>query len=351
MNNEEIINSNRMPNLDLLRLVSIYFMVCIHYIGWGGIASSNPTNYLNYALAGGIALAGNVCVNIFYLLSGYFLNIYDESNRWRKHALQIWIPTLIYSVLIPTSLAFFGFIKLNFIQRILTFVPLLSNQYWFSTIFIATILLRPFICYGIKNMDIKVVSRLVVILILIDIIQPIFGFNAFSNTGYSLLHALTMILLGYWIKLTSFKIKASLSLVAYLLPVVLAAGIIIASLYLAGDRNRTIGDYNSILIVIASIGLFTLFQNLKIKMTIFSKLSPYIFGVYLINDNPYGRDFLWQTILRSKDFYNSPYWFVHFLLSTITFTLFALLIEYLRIKLFKFIQTQFIDRRLLKWLT
>lgn len=26
----------RYNNLDLLRLVSIYFVVCIHYVGWGG---------------------------------------------------------------------------------------------------------------------------------------------------------------------------------------------------------------------------------------------------------------------------------------------------------------------------
>lgn len=32
-----------------------------------------------------------------------------------------------------------------------------------------------------------------------------------------------------------------------------------------------------------------------------------VFGVYLLNDHPYAREFLWQKIFHCKKFYNSVY--------------------------------------------
>ena len=87
--------------------------------------------------------------------------------------------------------------------------------------------------------------------------------------------------------------------------------------------------------VIQSIAFFLFFKELKIKKVSFSKLSPYIFGVYLLNDNAYAREFLWQKVFHCRNFYESDFLPVHFIVTVIVFFVIALIIEYLRINLWK----------------
>lgn len=102
---------------------------------------------------------------------------------------KVWIPTAIYSISIPLILVAMGEISLNTKQIIYLFFPVLSNQYWFSTVFIAVTLLLPFLGKLLKVLDRNYLMKLMIILLLIDCIQPMLGCNAFSNIGYGLLHA------------------------------------------------------------------------------------------------------------------------------------------------------------------
>lgn len=65
----------------------------------------------------------------------------------------------------------------------------------------------------------------------------------------------------------------------------------VPSVMFTGDRIRTIVNYNSPLMVLQLIAFFLFFMNIKIKKVHFSKISPHIFGVYLLNDNAYAREF------------------------------------------------------------
>lgn len=48
----------RSENIDLLRLIAMIFIVCIHYVGWGAASSRNIT-FFNLAFTGGVAVACN----------------------------------------------------------------------------------------------------------------------------------------------------------------------------------------------------------------------------------------------------------------------------------------------------
>ena len=34
-------------SIDLLRIISIFFVVCVHYVGWGGLASTSDVSKIN----------------------------------------------------------------------------------------------------------------------------------------------------------------------------------------------------------------------------------------------------------------------------------------------------------------
>ena len=330
----------RNENVDLLRLISIIFIVCIHYVGWGGAASTSDILPLNFAFTGGIAVACNCAVNCFYMISGYYINGDETFETCKKRIIKVWIPTFLYSVGIPMILLIVGEISLNIKQIIYLFFPVMSNQYWFSTVFIATTLVLPYLGQLLNGINREYLLKLVIILILIDCVQPLLGCNAFSNIGYGILHSTTMYVIGYTIKREQVKIKRIHCGAAFLICVVSIGMITVASVMLIGDRIRTIADYNSPLMVLQSVAFFLFFMNIKIKKVHFSKISPYIFGVYLLNDNAYAREFLWQKIFHCQDFYSSYLLPLHFIITVFIFVVIALTIEYLRINIWKRIRSK-----------
>ena len=304
----------------------------------GGIASTDNTNFINYAFSGGIAVACNCAVNCFYMISGYFIVGNESIGTMHKRILKVWVPTFIYSVTIPLLLFFMGDIELTIKQIIMLFLPIMGNQYWFSTCFIAVTLLLPFFAPTLSKMDDKCLLKLVCVLIFLDSVQPILGYNAFSNIGYGLLHAVTMYVIGYFLKRKAVRVKASYCIICFVLCIIVIGMITVLSIRFLGDRNRTIADYNSILMIIQSVALFCLFKNINIKRLNFSKFAPYVFGVYLLNDNQYAREFLWKKIFHCSDFYSSKWMPIHFFIVTILFVVCALGIEWIRINSWKCIK-------------
>ena len=258
----KVYETGRMENLDFLRLISIFFVVCIHYVGWGGIANADGVSMVNFALSGVVAVACNCAVNCFYMISGYFCDVgrVQKQNIFFDHAKRsikkVWFPTLFYSVLIPLLLIFSGIIELSASQTVMTFLPVMGNQYWFATCYIALMALSPFIARAMYRMEDKDLKWLVAVLFFLDCIQPVLGYNAFSNIGYGLLHAVTMYVIGYTIKKKEIRLKSLYCVVAFIASVGLIGLVTVLSIKLTGDRNRTIADYNSILMVIQSVAFF-----------------------------------------------------------------------------------------------
>ena len=321
----------------MLRLICMWFVVCIHYVGWGGIAGADNVPVLNLAFSGGVAVAFNCAVNCFYMISGYFISGNETLQRIGRRALKVWVPTFLYSVTIPLLLLAVGAISMSGNQIAYLFFPIIGNQYWFSTVFIAMTMLLPYIGKALCRCSEKELVILCGLLLFFDAIQPM-GVNAFANIGYGILHAATMYVIGYAIKCFSWRIKSIHAVLIYAGCVSIIGAITILSMELTGDRNRTIADYNSILMIVQFVALFMFFLNLNISKIRFSKLAPYVFGVYLLNDNQYAREFLWHKVFHTDEYYASPMMPVHFLVSTIAFLMVAMAVEYLRINLWKMIR-------------
>lgn len=326
---------NRNENMDMLRFVAILFVVCIHYVGWGGIASASNVPIINFAFAGGVSVACNCAVNCFYMISGFFIREIETLKSCKRKVYKIWVPTFLYSVLIGLLLMFSGNITLTTKQIVFLFFPVFGNQYWFSTCFIAMTMFLPYLARMLSQLDKKMFLLFVGILIVWDSVIPAIGVNAFGNIGYSILHTLTMYMIGYTIHRLDINLKKVYCILIFVGCVVLIGGITIGSIYITGDRNRTIADYNSIPMIIQSDALFLFFKGLNNVKLKFSKLAPYVFGVYLLNDHPYAREFLWQKIFHCKKFYNSVWLPLHCIGSVLVFVVIALMIEYIRINIGK----------------
>ncbi len=195
------------------------------------------TGLFNLGVAGGIAVACNCAVNCFYMISGYMINGTEEIKKIPKRVLKVWIPTLSYSVMIPILLQLFGRIHLTIKEDLFLFIPFMSNQYWFSTCFIAMAVLLPFISKLLVVLSKGELQFLILSLVLLDCIQPVLGMNAFSNIGYGVMHAMTMYVIGYYLKQYPLKMKTWVYGLTFITCVGIIGVITILSIKFTGDRN------------------------------------------------------------------------------------------------------------------
>ena len=326
--------NKRKSNFELLRLVAMMMVITVHYIGWGGAANNTEIGEVNFFIAGILAVLSQVCVNCFYLISGYFLKT-GENINWKK-GIEFWCVVVFYSIIVPIILVLSGYLSKSDIKITNILFPIITNQYWFASIFLIIILVSPLVGKMILTLSEKQIRNLLIVLILFESFQPMFFHNATGEMGYGILHAITMVIIGNYIRRINFSFKKSwMGMVIYFISIGIGAFINIGWLIFFGERNKIILDYNSPVVIIASVALFVFFKQLKFQNTIVNKISPYIFAVYLINDNSYMRSVVYTDILHSDNFYHNEYFVIHYILSVFSFMLIGFVVDIIREKIFK----------------
>lgn len=99
--------------------------------------------------------------------------------------------------------------------------------------------------------------------------------------------------------------------------------------FLIFNKDYAYKDYSSyyffsqdkITFLLISIFLFCFFATMKErKNKIINLIASSTFGVYLIHDNPYIRNYIWKELFKVSSYINSPYLFLYSIL--ITFSVF-----------------------------
>lgn len=291
----------RMANLELLRIVSMMLVVTLHFLGKGDNLPELAEEHLGtigYA-AWGLESLAIVAVNLYMLISGYFL---IESSFKVKRLLQLLLQICFYSFGVAVIAAAFGYLPeeyftLHYLQMIL--LPVSMHHYWFMTAYVYMYIVSPLISAGIKQLSKRQMQIVIVLLIAVfsavKSVAPII-LGADMN-GYDFDWYLCVFVIAAYIRLYGipfFKNKRR-SLLVYLLS---AAGIFgvtmaIRFVYLWRDDLGTIlticYSYNHILVLTAAVGLFYFFYHLRLKEGVFSrivcKIAPYTLGVYLWHEN------------------------------------------------------------------
>ncbi|WP_279167038.1 hypothetical protein [Thomasclavelia cocleata] len=151
--------------------------------------------------------------------------------------------------------------------------------------------------------------------------------NAIGEQGYGLIHAVTVLTIGFYMKKYPINIRKNYYMVLGFLGYIFAGGLNLGWYYIFGERNKIIMDYNSIFILISSVCIFMILKDIKIKNNLISKIATYIFSVYLINDHPAMREVLYTFIYKCQLFYNSNFMIIHYFIFIISFFVLSLLIS------------------------
>jgi len=303
------IKETRNYGLDLLRIVAMFMIVCLHINSHGGLLSV-PTGgkdvFYYFSWAGNAICIG--AVNMFVLISGYFLvNQTFRLQRIVKLVLQVWFYSWIIGV-IAFARGSTGLLSLDTIKALF---PISFGQYWFVAAYIGMCLLSPVLNRLIHSLSQK--QHLCVVFLLVGMTCLWYDILPMANPfwigeGSNLMWFLVLYFIAAYIRLYINVERVRHTFTVYLFAsFVLVLSMLVLS-YLS-DRVSLLTEYsltgyyyryNSIFVLIASVALFLTFAKLKIKKAVLVKLiryvSPIVIGVYLIHDNAYLRNVIWNEL-------------------------------------------------------
>ncbi|MCM1048759.1 MAG: acyltransferase family protein [Clostridiales bacterium] len=295
------VSTPRLANMELLRIVSMLFVVVLHFL-WKGdcLTPLSQSEIPAYGyLAWGLESFAIVAVNVYMLLSGYFL---VESSFKVKRLLTLILQLWFYSIGVGVVAAAFGYISeegfsIYYLAQLC--LPISTNHYWFMTAYVFMYLFAPVLAQGLKRLTKRQFQTVLVLTICaFSLIKSVVPIKLASDMGgYDCIWYLCIFMIAAYIRIYGipFFKGAVRSLLVYLASAACIFGIsfLLRFVYMNTGKLENIldicYDYNHILVLMASVALFYCFYYIKIKngalSRIICRIAPYTLGVYLWHEH------------------------------------------------------------------
>ena len=356
----------RQSNFELMRIISMFFIVVWHIIVHGGLLY-NTTGF-NHFLIQLILCIIVVHVNSFILISGYFQ--YKKSFSLRKF-FSVFNAAWFYKACIMLIFVIFGIITISKWDFVETILPI-DIGYWFIATYLALYVLSPFLNKIINNVTKKEFQKLLLILfILLSLLPFITKQEEFANNGSNIISFIMLYFMGAYLSkfpirkekvlknISNFKYKMILLVIIFLMIVINLLYWKFAD-YFDGSANNFISYlcdvyknshllYNNPVIIIQSICYFLLFSTFNFKNRFINNISPLMFGIYLIHDNRNMRVKIYDWLnVTSSDYYGSVNLLLYIFITAIFIFVVGALIEFVRQKIVNLICRKFLFRAQIK---
>lgn len=347
---------NRNIKIEALRFVSMIMIMILHYFNQGHVLQlTNPDDSL-YSLVWVIEGICYISVNIYMLISGYFLS--EKKYSWRR-LINFYSTVFFYSLTLSIGLQLFHKVNLDF-KTILSVFPIVgSRSNWFVSVYFAILLISPFLNNIINSINQILYKRmLLIIFCLFSFIPTIFFWNdQFNvNDGYSILWYCFLYLLSAYVKKYGIQVRLWKLIIMILSIFFLPISKIVIVKYLTStplsSADNTLYAYNSVPVFLASFAVFILVINNSEKPRekkrfydpIILFLGKVSFAVFFIHSFVLIRNRLW-VFLGSEKYIGSPLLFLHAIISILLIYAICSVIDTCKSLMFKYCR---IDSLLLK---
>lgn len=311
MNNNVLPSKRRNSSIELLRIISMVMIMFYHFAIHGHFDFATASVSVSRLWLNFISMGGKIGVDLFVLISGYYL-ISDTKSLNFKKILKLWGQVFFYSVVIYVLTCAFGISQFSFTDLIKCIFPITFSQWWFASTYFVLYFLHPFINKFLRSISKKAYQSLLLLLIVFWSVIPTLTATKFESN--SLLWFMLLYAISGYIKLYGLnpKIKNNQYVIIFAVVSILTylSGIAIT---VAGVKFKSVAShftyfYNQekINVLIICVSLFMIFINLKMNyhkwINIIASAS---FGVYLIHDDNFLRTFIWKDLFNVSSFEGS----------------------------------------------
>ena len=294
MSKENCILRERNVGIDLLKILAMYMIVMWHILGHGGIINSAEAFSLNYKIVWLIKICASCAVNVYAIISGYV-------TLGRKYSIndliKLWGKVVFYTISITLVLFTIGIVPFGIKTLLKSFLPILTNAYWYFTAYVVLFLFIPILNKAVLECEKKELRNgMVLLFVLFSVITTFFERDLFHlNRGYSAVWLIYLYLIGAYIKKyeDDFKYISNFKCVVGI--VLMVAIMWVVKCIPQTCEIQSIIEYVSPTVFIMSIFYVLLFKNFSVNdknNKIIKTISNATFSIYLIHDNNLIRKFL-----------------------------------------------------------
>jgi len=195
-------NIQRQSNFEILRIIAM-IMIIFHHIAVHSNFSSpimTVSLYIKF-----IQMGGKIGVNIFVLITGYFL-INTERIKINK-ILKLWGQMFFYALLIYVIFIMSGLKEFEIKTFIKTLFPIMNETWWFASVYFLLYIISPFLNIVLKNIDRNTYKKMIWFMLGLWCIMPTFKYE--GNQFNSLIWFVVLYCISGYIRLYSDDWKIS----------------------------------------------------------------------------------------------------------------------------------------------
>ena len=317
-------SKERQSNFELMRIISIIFIILCHTIGHGNVFNNcqNPSLRILLDIIFFIII---VHVNSFLILTGYFQS---NSTFKRKKAFKLIFQSVTYSFVIFTIAVILGLVKNhNIVMFIENALPSSVADYWFISCYLIVYIFSDYLNIFINRISKDEYKKfLLVAFLVLSVLPYITGLKFLNNDGFNFFHFIFLYFIGaylrkyplkemYYFKNLSEKKYRIVMLLLFFLLAFFNFSITEFSFKINGLNsvysffaNRFINvrlAYSNPIIILQSVCFFEFFRTLKFKNKIINLLSTTVFGIYLFHDNNIVRKYIYKFLKIDNGYFYS----------------------------------------------
>lgn len=343
--------THRNSSIELLRNISMVMIMFHHFACYGNFQWNNNIVTLPHLWYNFILMGGKVGVDIFVLISGYFLIDNTRFLFKPKKLLKFWGQVVFYSIsLYLLSIA----LQLNTFeikQLIKACLPITYSGWWFASTYFMLYLIHPFLNKLLHSLNKKNYRYLILLLVLCWSVIPTLTTQLFESN--SLLWFVTLYAISGYVKLYGGNPRFKTKHYFLFFIIILIVSYLVSTMFVfLGTKRDELAIHaidffgmERLPIFMMAFTLFMTFVTLKMNYHKWiNVLASATFGIYLIHDSSYIRYYIWLNIFKIDQYQNNILLIPYSILVVFILYISCTGIDLLRKKLFEKPYMLFVNR-------
>lgn len=308
--------TQRKSNFELLRIFCMLMILASHFALYIPFQFSTTTITLNRLWMQFLQIGGHIGVNVFVLISGYFL-VHVPDTKGEK-IWKLWSQLLFYSLSIYVIFLIANLKEFSWLSLLVSILPVTFNKWWFASTYFVMYLFTPYINILLHKLNKQMYQKMLILMFVCWSVIPTFTTSSLKSN--ELIWFICMYSAGGYIRLwmEDAKISNKKCFGGAVFLTMLTFGTVIVFDMLGMQYNffAQHATYfywmQRLPMLLIAILLFVGFKNTEISYNkTINVVASATFGVYLIHENRWMRSFLWEEVFYRGDlqesFYLIPY--------------------------------------------
>ena len=331
---------NRNTSIELLRIISMIMIMFHHFAYHGNFEWNFNEVTLPHLWYDFILMGGKVGVDIFVLISGYFLIENTEKLFQPKKLLKFWGQVVFYSIMTYLLSVMLRLNAFEIKQLIKVCLPITYPGWWFASTYFMLYLIHPFLNKLLHGLSKTEYQYLILMMVLCWSIIPTATTQLFESN--SLLWFVTLYGIAGYVNLYggNQKLQSKHYFSLYFMVLIITYTVSTTFLFLGTKKEEwsthaiDFFEIERLPILLMAITLFMGFVTLKMNYHKWiHMIASATFGVYLIHDSSYIRYYLWTNIFKINQYQDSTFLILYSILVVFILYVSCTMIDLIRKKL------------------